>query len=90
MNKEELITKLIKEGKITFCEALILNTSEKEYVHLPSYQPATVQPYIDFTYRPENQPFYQGGTQYPQYYTIPGTYCTSTGTNVDAFFAYKK
>ena len=76
MNKEELITRLIKEGKITFSEALILNTSEKEYVYLP-YQ--KVVP--DWTYYPAPN------WQYP-HYTVPGTYCTSTGTTVDAFFAY--
>ena len=48
MNKTELIEKLIKEGKITFVEALILNTTEKEYIYLPSYTPAQIQPYISF------------------------------------------
>jgi hypothetical protein len=57
MNKEELITKLIKEGKITFCEALILNKTEKEYVAAP-YQ-VNPNPFIDSTWiwQPKENPY---------------------------------
>ena len=74
-NKLELIERLIKEGKITFAEALVLNETEKEIVAqpYPVYpQPIYPQPtYPQPTYpypKPINPPWVvygSGGTGSP-------------------------
>ena len=79
MSKIDLITKLIKEDKITFEEALSL--MEKEHVYVPQYYPA-------WDYQ---KAFPQPYLPYPRTSSIPGIWystctCGSTSCNCNKPF----